>query len=225
VPVRLPPLAPRKQPHFPWARVDPLIDAVYAIAATLLVLDLRPPVAEPGHLGHALLSQGPKYLVYAMGFLQIIAGWSVLRRIGATCTGLDAYASLLLFCSMLTYTVTPFTLAVMSDATGNRDDFTSAVRLMAVVLLFSMLGFTGLVAYLDRYGLFRTDVDPGLFGLARLIALTAWVWPLATLLLSYVVGPWALTPTVLLFALSLAPLDLLTSEQYATTSEAIELRP
>lgn len=223
--VRLPPLAPSKQPHFPWARVDPLIDAIYAIAATLLVLDLRPPRAPAGHLGHALMSQGSRYLVYAMGFLQIIAGWSVLRRIGATVTGLDAYASLLLFCSMLTYTVTPFTLSVMADATGNHEDFTSAVRLMALVLLFSMISFTALVGYLGRYGLFRTDLDPGLFGLARLIAVTAWVWPLATFLLSYAIGPWALAPAVLLFALSLAPLDLLTTEQYAHTEEATELRP
>ena len=76
----LPPLRPSEQPTFSWSRVEPFIDGLYAIAATLLVLELRPPEIERGHLGHALLDQWPIYLVYALGFIQMIGGWAASRR-------------------------------------------------------------------------------------------------------------------------------------------------
>ena len=48
----------------PLSDISPhLVDAVIAIAATLLVLDLRVPAGvPPGHLGDALLDLWPKYL-------------------------------------------------------------------------------------------------------------------------------------------------------------------
>ena len=82
-PAWLPSLRPAQQAHFGRARVDALIDAVYAIAATLLVLELRPPEAKNGHLAAALIDQWPTYLVYALGFLQIVGGWAVMRRVSA----------------------------------------------------------------------------------------------------------------------------------------------
>lgn len=62
-------------------RVDASVDAVYAIAATLLVLELQPPHATEGHLARALLDQWPVYFIYFLGFMQIVGGWCVLRRV------------------------------------------------------------------------------------------------------------------------------------------------
>jgi uncharacterized membrane protein len=59
----VPPLRPSAQPTFSWTRVEAFIDGLYAIAATLLVLELRPPETEPGNLGHVLLDQWSAYLV------------------------------------------------------------------------------------------------------------------------------------------------------------------
>jgi len=93
----IPSLRPSQHARFGWGRVDAFLDAVYAIAATLLVLELQPPDAEHGHLAAALIDQWPTYLVYALGCIQIVGGWGVMRRISAWSSGLDHYAMLLVW--------------------------------------------------------------------------------------------------------------------------------
>ncbi len=209
-PAWLPPLRPAEQAQFGWGRVDAFIDAVYAIAATLLVLELRPPEAEQGHLASALIDQWPTYLVYALGFLQIVAGWGVMRRVSAWSRGLDHYAMLLVMAAMLTYSLQPFTFAVLADAADDRDDFVAGIRLLSIVLTISMVAFSWLMVYLRRRGLFRSDVlDPGLFQLAYRLGVTVWVWPLLALLLSFVIGPFALAPIVIFMIVSLIPIEAL----------------
>jgi uncharacterized membrane protein len=206
----VPPLRPSEQPRFGWGRVDAFIDAVYAIAATLMVLELRPPEAEAGHLAAALIDQWPRYLVYALGFIQIVAGWGVLRRISAWSRGLDHYSMLLVMVTMLTYALQPFTLAVLSGAVDDRDDFVAGIRLLSIALLVSMISFSCLMIYLRRLDLFRADVlDPRLFKLAYWLATTVWIWPLLAFALSFVIGPYALLPIIFFMGISLMPLDAL----------------
>jgi uncharacterized membrane protein len=207
---QLPSFRPSEQARFGWGRIDAFIDAVYAIAATLLVLELRPPDAEPGKLGSALIDQWPIYLVYALGFIQIVAGWGVLRRISAWSRGLDHYSMLLVMVTMLTYALQPFTLAVLSDAVHDREDFTAGIRLLSIALLVSMLAFAALMLYLRNRELFRTDaLDAARFELAYRLATTAWIWPLLALVLSFVIGPYALLPIFLFMTISLMPLEAL----------------
>ena len=56
------------------ARVEAFSDGVYAIAITLLILDLKVPTAHDGHLGVALLRQWPTYFAYLVSFAFIGAG-------------------------------------------------------------------------------------------------------------------------------------------------------
>ncbi len=56
------------------SRVETFSDAVFAIALTLLVLDLRSD-APRGHLGHELATQWPGYVAYLAAFLNIAAIW------------------------------------------------------------------------------------------------------------------------------------------------------
>ena len=67
-------LRPQDHPRFSTFRVDAFTDAVYAIAATILVLELRPPKVDDGNLGTTLLDLRPHYFAYALGFVQIIGG-------------------------------------------------------------------------------------------------------------------------------------------------------
>jgi uncharacterized membrane protein len=208
LPAWFPPLRPAQLAFFGWGRVDAFVDAVYAIAATLLVLELRPPEAEAGHLASALIDQWPTYLVYALGFLQIVGGWGVLRRISAWSRGLDHYAMLLVMVTMLTYSLQPFTLAVLADAVDDRDDFVAGIRLLSIGLTVSMIAFSSLMVYLRRRRLFRSDVlDPKVFELAYRLAVTAWAWPLLALALSFVIGPFALLPVVGLMLVALMPIE------------------
>jgi TMEM175 potassium channel family protein len=66
------------------ARLETLSDGVFAIAATLLVLDVRE--TPGGDLTHGLLHAWPSYLAYAISFLTIGIMWinhhAVFRQIG-----------------------------------------------------------------------------------------------------------------------------------------------
>ena len=60
-------------------------DGIFAIAATLLVLELKVPQVEPGGLADALLESWPSYATYVVSFLTIGIIWvnhrAVLDRI------------------------------------------------------------------------------------------------------------------------------------------------
>lgn len=211
--LHLPPLRPAQQATFGWGRVDAFVDAVYAIAATLLVLELRPPEVEHGQLGQALLDQWPSYLVYGLGFLQIVGGWAVLRRISAWCVGLDHYAMLLAMVTVLTFSLQPFVNGVMAESVHDREDLTSAVRLMSIVLALSMTFFSALVVYLKRRRMFREDLVPEIFELAYLLGTTAVIWPLVALAATWVIGPWALIFIAAFFGLTLMPIEALADHE------------
>jgi hypothetical protein len=59
------------------ARIEAFSDGVFAIAITLLVLEIQVPHAEEGaSLFDALLGLWPSYLAYAISFLQIGVVWA-----------------------------------------------------------------------------------------------------------------------------------------------------
>jgi TMEM175 potassium channel family protein len=67
------------------SRTEAFSDGVFAIAATLLVLELKVPQVEPGGLADALLESWPSYATYVVSFLTISIIWvnhhAVLDRI------------------------------------------------------------------------------------------------------------------------------------------------
>jgi len=56
------------------SRMEALSDGIFAIASTLLVLDLAIPPAN-GDVGHSLLEQWPTYLAYLVSFATIGNAW------------------------------------------------------------------------------------------------------------------------------------------------------
>jgi uncharacterized membrane protein len=64
-------------------RLETFSDGVFAIAVTLLILDVK---LEPGSVGHAYLHAWPEYLAYAISFLTIGIMWvnhhTVFQQIG-----------------------------------------------------------------------------------------------------------------------------------------------
>ena len=67
------------------SRTEAFSDGIFAIAATLLVLELKVPQVEPGGLADALLESWPSYVTYVVSFLTIGIIWvnhhAVLDRI------------------------------------------------------------------------------------------------------------------------------------------------
>jgi uncharacterized membrane protein len=56
-------------------RVEAFSDGVFAIAITLLVLDIHVPEPGSGRLGHELLAQWPTYAAYVVSFMTIGIIW------------------------------------------------------------------------------------------------------------------------------------------------------
>ena len=194
-------------PHA-WGRLGAFVDGVYAIAATLLVIELRPPEdAEPGHLGEALLHMGPEYWAYAFGFLQMIAGWLQTRRLDAWMRGVDHYATLLVLLAVGVYALTPFSTAVLAHALDSNDDLGTAVRLFSLLLFVALVVFVALLHYSRTTGLLRDDIAPEARRLYLRNSMLAPVVPVVAFALSYDF-PWVgLGLLVGLNVLGLLPLE------------------
>ena len=203
----------RPRDHAPhgWGRLGAFVDGVYAIAATLLVIELRPPEdAPPGELGSELLHLGPQYWAYAIGFVQMVAGWLQSRRLDAWMRGVDHYATLLVLVSVGIYALTPFSTVVLAQAlgSGDRRDLGSAVRLMALLLLVALVAFAGLLLYSRSAGLLRADVDPEALRLyLRTAVLVVPLVPVLAFAASYSSAWLGLGLIVLLNLLGLLPLE------------------
>jgi uncharacterized membrane protein len=98
------------------ARAEAFSDAILAIVITLLVLDLRVPEVEPGHLLSGLLNQWPAYVSYIASYLYVAINWlnhkAAFRRIREIDLGLH-WANLFV---LFTTASLPFPTAVVSHA-------------------------------------------------------------------------------------------------------------
>jgi uncharacterized membrane protein len=83
-------------------------DGVFAIAITLLVLDLAVPLIEEGDVGHQLIQGWPMYAAYLVSFASIGAAWVAHARITDHLEHVDSVLLrlnllLLFFVSVLTF--------------------------------------------------------------------------------------------------------------------------
>ncbi|GAA1937490.1 TMEM175 family protein [Kitasatospora viridis] len=134
-------------------RVEAFSDGVFAIAITILVLDLHPPAHPPGGLGHALLEQWPAYVGYLTSFAYIGVIWlnhhQAFTRLRSTDAGLHAANLSLLF----TTAALPFPTAVVSTAFQHSlsdSDARTAVLLYACVAAAMCLSWYLLFRHLER---------------------------------------------------------------------------
>jgi uncharacterized membrane protein len=98
------------------ARLEAFSDGVFAIAITLLVLDIRLPQADGATLAQLLGELWPSYLAYVLSFVTIGIMWanhhSVMRLIGRCTHGLIV-ANLFL---LMTISFLPFPTHVLADS-------------------------------------------------------------------------------------------------------------
>ncbi len=141
-------------PPSPTARLEAFSDGVFAIAITLLVLELKLPRADvlaAGGLWPALASRWPSYIGYALSFLVIGIMWAnhhalfeYIRR--ANRSVLLANLVLLMGVSFL-----PFPTAVLADHLDDPATRTSATVFYGATLIFTSLSFN-VLWYVGRRG-------------------------------------------------------------------------
>jgi uncharacterized membrane protein len=133
-------------------RVEAFSDGVFAIAVTLLVLDLHSPSGERGQFLHELMRQWPSYVAYLAAFLNISAIWISHHDLFTRIHRVDARlicANLLL---LMVSSLFPWPASVIAEAIrdGNHSDQVVATVLFATVGLLVPLVWLVLYRCLQR---------------------------------------------------------------------------
>jgi uncharacterized membrane protein len=96
-------------------RLEAFSDGVFAIAITLLVLDLDVPEPGSGSLGHELLAQWPSYAAYVVSFMTIGIIWINHHAIFGRLRVVDHSILIWNLAVLLTIGVLPFTTSLMAE--------------------------------------------------------------------------------------------------------------
>ena len=146
-------------------RLETLCDGVWAIALTLLVLDLRVPTAETavalGGLSRALLRLWPSYLGYAISFLILGIMWAnhhSLFKLVARSDETFVYLNLLL---LLFVALQPFPTALVADYLRDPGERATAVMVYGAVMTATALTYNAVWWHASRgHRLLRPGVSP-----------------------------------------------------------------
>jgi uncharacterized membrane protein len=168
-------------------------DAVLAIALTLLAVDLPLPTGDSGPA--FLASAGTHvdaYLAFLVSFLVIAQQWRAHH--GLFRYVIDAPQRLVVANTvwLLTIVVTPFATTVLWSGDGvGEGDFPWRFSLYAVVQAVAALAFVRLGAIIDQDGLLMPGAPAGLLAAHRARSLVLAVTLLASVVVAFLVGPWA----------------------------------
>jgi uncharacterized membrane protein len=125
-------------------RVDAFSDGVFAIAITLLALELHVPrEAEPGTLLSLLAAEWPSYLAFLTSFATIGIMWINHHRMFKAVKRVDHGLLVLNTLLLLGISVVPFPTALLSEYLGKPDDKIAALVycgvMIAIAIFFNVL--------------------------------------------------------------------------------------
>jgi len=138
-------------------RLEAFSDGVFAIAITLLVIEIRPP-EDTAHLAHELAKLWPSYLAYVDSFLLIGLVWANhhvmfdhIRRVDRPLTFLNTLL-------LMDVAFIPFAAAVLASAFRSGEGRGTAVVLYGVVLVVGGIFFNAIWEVARR----RALIDPSM---------------------------------------------------------------
>jgi uncharacterized membrane protein len=141
-------------------RLLALSDGIFAIAMTLLVLQLEVPHLSPqeaAHLPRYLLEMGPRFFVYVLSFLVVATFWMAHHRVFSHVRACDGATRWLNLIFLLFVAFMPFP----TDLVGEFPEQRFAVNFYAVVFALTSLLLTTLLWHVAREpSLLRADHDP-----------------------------------------------------------------
>lgn len=125
-------------------RVEAFSDGVFAIAMTLLVLNVRVPnTDQPGQLGSLLWQQWPSYLAFVISFAFIGIMWVNHHRLFVHIRRIDHMLLVLNGALLLGVTAVPFPTAVLAQYLGKPDEKAATMlyagTYVVVALFFNVL--------------------------------------------------------------------------------------
>lgn len=164
-------------------RLAALSDGIFAVAMTLLVLDLRVPVAAAVHSEHdlarALAALSPQLVAYLMSFLTLGIFWVGQQTQLNHLTRSNRHLSWIHVAFLFAVTLTPFSTTLLADFIRYR---------MALLVYWGNILLLGVVLYSSwgyaiRAGLVKDDIPPEVpAAICRRILLAQSLYAFGTLL-------------------------------------------
>ena len=151
-------------------RLEAFSDGVFAIAITLLVLDLA--VKPGGSPLHEFLSAWPTYVGYVVSFITIGIAWIGHSAITDELTKVDAVFLRLNLLLLLFVVFLPFPTKLVTDGFGDREAERVAVTVFGFTLLLIRLMNVALDRYAQTEGLYSADADDAELAQTRSKSLT-----------------------------------------------------
>jgi uncharacterized membrane protein len=135
-------------------RVEAFSDGVFAIAITLLVLDIK--VTDFEHLRTALVHEWPAYLAYVTSFLTVGSVWIAHHNLFSRLRYIDSTMLRLNLLLLMATAFLPFPTSVLAEAlhTGHTAERTAVVFYGAAALAIDLLLRAGV-----RYAESRPDLQ------------------------------------------------------------------
>jgi uncharacterized membrane protein len=145
------------------ARLEAFSDGVFAIAATLLVLDLHVPDPSGSDLAHALGSQWPSYAAYAISFATIGIVWINHHAMISRVRSVDHGIMTLNLGLLVTIGLLPFTTALMAAyvKAGHGQHLAAAVYSGSYLLMSVLFAATNRHILLVKAHLLHRELPEG----------------------------------------------------------------
>ena len=135
-------------------RLEAFSDGVFAVAITLLVLDLRPPhgAATPDDLWRSLGDLWPHYAAYAVSFLIIGIVWVNHHAVLALIVRVDRGLAFLNILLLMTVALIPFGTGLLAEYLTHGSPEHAAAAAYSIVITLMGLAFGTLWIYASRGG-------------------------------------------------------------------------
>ena len=144
------------------SRTEAFSDGVFAIAATLLVLELKVPQVGPGGLADALLGNWPSYATYVVSFLVIGIIWVNHHAVMERIRKVNRPLLFLNLVFLMAVAVIPFPTALLADylQAGHDERLAAAVYGGSMTLMGVTFGSIWAYVVLSGGDLLHKGVDP-----------------------------------------------------------------
>jgi TMEM175 potassium channel family protein len=138
-------------PEFPLGRLEAFSDRVFAIAITLLVLELGVESGAEEHLLRSILHEWPSFLAYVTSFLTIGVIWMQHAAITSALRAADPLLYRINLLVLMLVSFLPFPTKLASEYFGDQNPERVAVVFYGLTLLALDLAMTAFVRYAGEH--------------------------------------------------------------------------
>jgi uncharacterized membrane protein len=188
-------------------RLEYFSDAVIAIAATLLSVELKAPHADAlsgTTLPEALVQQWPSYLAFAISFLFIGISWAAHHDMFNYIRRTNHIMLILNLMFLMGIALQPFSTALLAEHIGEEGERTAAMVYYGVLLLTSV-SYNAVWHYAIWCGLIEDCLDARLLRALSIEHAVAPLLHLSALLVAFWSVPLSLIPVLMLYVFFALP--------------------